>query len=362
MKRNRIMAIGLVAVVLLGSLVGVRVYSNKATNPSVGPIEPLVTTALAQTETKAAKLSLTGTIEAYQETVVSTKISGRVQEILVEDGRYVEAGQPLVILESREAENSVRMSEASVKQSEANMNDARANYQRYQTLYDKGAVSEQQLSTSRTQMLVAEAQYQAQASSLANTREQLGHTTVTAPVAGYVANRSVVLGTVANPGTSLMQVHDISNVYLTVSIQQKDIARLAIGQQAAVTADAYPGRVFNGVVDVINPAAGPSSRVFKVKIKIENMDLALKPGMFAKSEIAMGQPRDIITVPQSALQAKDGVSYVFVVDGTQVKQTPVTVGTIYENTVEVSGLPAGTKIVSDGLHSIKDGDTVRLAN
>jgi RND family efflux transporter MFP subunit len=160
-----------------------------------------------------------------------------------------------------------------------------------------------------------------------------------------------------------MQVHDISSVYLTVSVQQKDIARFILGQKAEITADAYPGRVFTGgVVDVINPAAGPNSRVFKVKLKIANADLALKPGMFAKGDIVMGEPREVITIPQAALLVKDGVSYVYVINGTQVKQTAVSVGTIYENTVEISGLPAGTKIVSDGLHGIKDGDTVRLAN
>jgi RND family efflux transporter MFP subunit len=360
--RKRTIAVILLAVVFLGGIAGVRWYAAKQKAPAARTMAPLVTTAVAQRENKAAKLVLTGTIEAFQETMVSSKISGRVQQILVEDGRYVKAGQPLVVLESREAENSVRLSEAAVQQSEANLNDARADYQRYQTLYDKGAVSEQQLTSARTKLLVNEAQYQVQLSSLANAREQLEQTTVTAPVAGYVANKSVVLGAVLNPGTALMQVHDINHVYLVVSVQQKDIARFAAGQTAQITADAYPGRVFTGMVDIINPAAGANSRVFKAKIKIANVDFTLKPGMFARSEIALGEPRDVITVPQSAIWVKDENTYVFVVDGATVVQTPVTVGEIYGNTVEINGIAAGVKVVADGLHGIKDGDAVRLAS
>jgi membrane fusion protein, multidrug efflux system len=360
--RNRIIAIGLLSFVLLASIIGIRWYSGKQKTQAAEPAIPLVATALAQVDKKAAKLSLTGTIEAFQETVVSSKTTGRVQQILVEDGRSVDAGQSLVILESREAENSVRMSQASVAQSLANLNDSRANYRRYQTLYEKGAVSEQQLSAAQTKMQVDEAQYQLQLSSLANAQEQLGNTAVVAPVAGYVANKSVVLGTVVSPGTPLMQVHDIASIYFTVSIQQKDIARLSVGQGVDITADAYPGRVFRGSVEIINPAAGQNSRLFKVKIKIPNTDLALKPGMFAKGVIALGAPRDVVTIPQSALWVKDGKSYVFTVDGTKVLQTPVNVGEIFNKTVEVSGIFAGTKVVTDGLHSIKDGDSVRLAN
>jgi RND family efflux transporter MFP subunit len=211
-------------------------------------------------------------------------------------------------------------------------------------------------------MMMDEAQYQLQLSSRDNAQEQLGHTTVTAPVTGYVANKSVVLGTVVNPGALLMQVHDIANVYLTVSVQQKDIARITPGQAAQITADAYPGRVFTGTIEIINPAAGPNSRVFKVKIKIENQDLALKPGMFAKSEIVLGTPREMVTVPQSAVWVKDGSNFVYVLSGTTVKQTPIVVGELFERNVEISGIAAGTNVVSDGLHGIKDGDNVRLAN
>lgn len=360
--RNRTVAIGILIIIFLGGVFGMRWYSGKQQVPVKGSVFPLVSAVMAKTEQRSAKLILTGTIEAYQETIVSGKLSGRVQQIRVEDGQLVQAGQPLILLESREAENSVHMAQAAVNQSRATLKDAQANASRYQSLYDRGAISEQQLSAALTKMAIDDAQYQLQLSSLDNAQEQLGHTTVTAPVTGYVANKSVVLGTVVNPGAMLMQVHDIASVYLTVSVQQKDIARITTGQKAEITADSYPGRVFPGSIDIINPAAGPNSRVFRVKIKIDNPDLALKPGMFAKGELVLGSPRDIVTVPQSAVVAKDGGSFVYVIADMTVKQTPISVGEIFERDVEVTGLSAGTMVVREGLHGLKDGDNIRLAN
>jgi RND family efflux transporter MFP subunit len=310
---------------------------------------------------KLPKLVLTGSLEGQTSASISAKISGRVQDVLVEDGQSVTAGQPLARLESTELANSVRMAGDAVRKAQANFDNAKADYDRYLTLYEKNAVSKQQLDSIETKLRIAEADLSSAAASLGNAQQQHSNSVITAPVDGVVANKAVTIGQVVSPGATLMTVEKIGELYAVVNIEQKDLGMVQIGQKAEISVDTYPDQKFEGVVDTINPVAGSSSRMFRTKIKLDNTQGLLKPGMFIKVQLVTGAETNVLTVPQSAVFQKQGLYYVYAVEGNKALRRQVEVGDVSGNVIEIkSGLQEKQVIAIDNITKLKDGDAVEV--
>jgi RND family efflux transporter MFP subunit len=307
---------------------------------------------------KVPKIQLTGSLEGQTSVLISAKISGRIEQLLVEDGQPVKAGQALVRMESVELANQVRIGSSTVQKAKAAYDNALTDYKRYETLFSQNAVSKQLLDAKATTLAVAEADYGAAVASLSSAREQYGYANVTASVDGVVANRNMSIGQVVAAGQTLMTLEDISSIYAVVNVEQKHIGLLRQGQAAEVAVDAYPGRTFAGTVEVINPVAGSNTRTFRTKIKVPNTGGLLKPGMFAKAGIVTGGETTSLAVPQSALVQSKGLFYVFVLDGEKVKRKQVETGEILGDLIEVKGIEAGSPIISSNVNKLKDGDTV----
>lgn len=321
-----------------------------------------VTVAEASMRGKVPKITLTGSIEGETSATVSAKIAGRIEQVLVQDGQRVTAGQPLVTLESVELANAVRMAQDAVTRAQANYDNVQADYQRYLTLYQQNAISRQMLDSVETRLKVAQADLSSAYANLSSARQQYGYATVTAPVDGIVANKTATIGQVVAAGMQLLTVEDINNVYAVVNIEQKDMGAVRVGQTAEITVDAYPDRTFTGKVAVINPAAGTSSRMFRTKIAIDNAEGLLKPGMFVKVQLITGEEASVLTVPQAALFQKQGLYYVYVVDGDKAVRRQVEIGAPLGDYIEIkSGLTAGQLVAITNVNKLKDGDAVFVA-
>ena len=317
-----------------------------------------VTVEQVKPTNKVPKIQLTGSLEGLTSVLVSAKISGRVEQLLVEDGQPVKAGQPLVRMESVELANQVRIGSSTVQKAKASYDNALTDYKRYETLFSQNAVSKQLLDAKATALAVAEADYGAAVATLSSAREQYGYANVTATVDGVVANRNMSIGQVVAAGQTLMTLEDISSIYAVVNVEQKHIGLLQQGQQAEVTIDAYPGRAFTGTVEVINPVAGANTRTFRTKIKVPNTNGLLKPGMFAKAGIVTGKETATLAVPQSALVQSKGLFYVFLLEGEKVKRKQVETGEIIGDLIEVKGIEAGSPVITSNVNKLKDGDAV----
>lgn len=335
------------------------VFSAGKAQPPVGDGLLNVAAAEPQYISKVPKLALNGSLEGQISATVSAKISGRIEQVLVQDGQQVKAGDPLVRLESVELANATRMAQDVVTKAQANYDNAQADYSRYLTLYEKSAVSRQQLDSIETKLKIAAADLSSALASLGNAEQQYGYGVLTAPVDGVVANKTATIGQVVSPGMALMNVENISQVYAVVHIEQKDLGLVNIGQKTTGTVDAYPDKKFEGIVDVINPEAGSSNRMFRTKVKIDNGNGLLKPGMYIKIELETGEAAQILTVPQSAIIQKQGLYYVFILENNKAVRRQVNVGDVMENTIEIkSGLPSGQRIAISNVNKLKDGDTV----
>lgn len=309
---------------------------------------------------KQQGLHLTGTVEGLTSAIISSRYSGTVESLTVENGQQVQVGTPLLRTDSQELESGVRMAENGVHKAAVNHENITMNLQRQRSLYETGATSLQNLDAAQTQWSTSRAEMDDAAANLAIAQKRLADATVTSPVTGVVANKNVTLGQMVSAGSQLMTVEQIDAVYVTVQVEQQDIDKVQIGKEATVKVDTYKDKVFAGKVAVINPVAGRDNRLFTVKIRVENPDFALMPGMFAEVMLADEAARPVLTVPRSAMTSRKGQNYVFVVDEEgKARQVTVEPGALYDEDLEIqSGLSEGAMVITDNLDKLKDGDYV----
>ena len=337
------------------------VFSSAKNQLPTNNSEVNIKVAAAQLVNTVPNLMLNGSIEGKTSALISAKFAGRIEQVMVQEGQHVSAGDPLAKLESIESGNSVRTAQDAVTKAQVNYELAMRDYNRYQTLYSQGAISQQTLDTAEAKKSIAQSDLSSAATSQSSAEEQYGNRVIAAPVDGVVVNVTATIGQVVAPGAALMAVQDISQVYVVVNIEQKDLSLIKIGQKADVTVDTFADRVFAGIVDLINPEAGTGNRMFRTKVKVDNSDGALKGGMFSKVQLATGDAVQILTVPQGAVIQKQGIYYVFTVENDIAVRHQVEIGVATGEVIQIkSGLQPGSKIAVSNVSQLKDGDVVKI--
>ena len=326
LKKWGIPLLGIAAALLIAKTAGI--FSLPATKTLVAQSAVTVTTAQAGYVTKKPKLLLTGSLEGETSVVISPKISGRIERVNVQDGQPVSAGEELITLESVELSNSVRMNLDMVARASASYENIKADYIRYRTLFEQNAVSRQQLDSVETRLKVAETDLSSAYASLSSARQQFAYSSITAPLAGVVANKSATLGQVVAAGQQLMTLESINWVYAVVNIEQKAMGTIRTGMPAEIQVDAYPGEVFHGSVQVINPTAATANRMFRTKVLLDNKDGRLKPGMFVKAGIITGADSSVLAIPRTAMLQKQGLYYVFTLEDNKAKRREIGIGEV----------------------------------
>lgn len=360
-KKPRIRTLMLILMlVLFGGTTVWRIYSSQ--QQAELKVQPLaVTTAAVSRMQKPNTLNLTGTVEGVTSAIISSRFAGKIEKIRVEDGQAVSAGAELLRLDTVELANGERIAQNNIRQAQANLNTAQTDYQRYYNLYEQKAVTKQQLESAQAKMITSQAEVDNAYANLNNAQKQIDDGSLRSPVNGVIANKAVTVGQVVSPGTALLTVEQIDQVYVVVNIEQKYIVTAKLGSAVNVTVDAYPEKSFTGTVAVINPVAGSESRMFRVKIKVDNAGQLLKPGMFAQAALTSGQSKSVLAIPRAAMMTQKGLHYVYVQENGQAKKTLVETGDLIGDLIEVkSGITEGMAVVIDNLDKIKDGDA--LAN
>lgn len=333
---------------------GIEVVVLDSTQQRLGGIavEPVTTIT-------TSGLPVTGTItyDANRVSHVGSRTEGRVVALRAELGARVGRGQTLALLESPQV-GQIRAEE---REAEELVRIAEENFAREQRLATQGI-------SSRKELLDAEAELRRMQASLRSARTQLrvlgaGHGTggqfgISSPFAGRVVARDVSLGEMVGPEDTLFTVADLSRVWIELSIFERDLARVRVGQSVAVRTSAYPDRAFQGRIVFVGSILDPVRRTVAARVEIPNADGALKPGMFANASIQVGAGGPtVVVVPQDAVQEVDGRKVVFVPGDRagEFRPQPVDVGEPLEGgrvTIK-SGITPGTRIVTRGAFALR---------
>jgi HlyD family secretion protein len=258
-----------------------------------------------------------GAIQPDTTVEVKSKASGEILQIMSETGAIVERGQVLIKVDPRTARNSVNQAMAQVEASKAQLQIAETNKKRADELFQSQAITQQEHDQAVLDFANAKANLVSQQVALENAQISLEDVDVKAPISGTIIEKDVERGQViasalsnVNGGTVLMRMANLQLVQVYTLVDETDIGKIQPGQRATVTVDAYPNRPFEGVVLKIEPRDTVSQNVtmFPVRVRIDNRDGLLKPGMNTEVEVHIGQASSALAVPNAALRTQKDVA------------------------------------------------------
>ena len=236
-------------------------------------------------------------LESMSQADLYPNVASQVLSVSVEEGQSVKAGQVLAVLEAVSQG-------AGAERADADVSKLRRDLTHTESLYQRGAVSTQELE---------EAKYQLQAalSSAKEARHSYGKTRITSPFDGVVAIRDVRVGEVAQAGTRAFQVVDLHNLQVVSQLPERDLRAVKVGQEATLISAYDESLVSSGVVSMISPVVDPTTGTFRVTVDVDDGQEALRPGQFVTIKLEVERHRNVPVVPKQALIWEAGVSYVY---------------------------------------------------
>ena len=308
-----------------------------------------------------------GQIVGKDEVKVQSKVSGRIVEKYVQGGQYVEAGQPLYKIDSRQYESAVLQANATLAQSEANLSNAQEDLARYQQLLGSDAIAQQKVANQQASVNAYNAAAAANAALLRKAQQDLDDTVVYAPISGQLAVDDVAIGTFASAGnTNLVTIGTSDPVYAQFSISETDylkFANIAAANGNGVSPDVSitlsDGTVYplDGKIVESDRALSQNTGTLTLKALFGNPDGLLLPGMFARIRLTGEVVPNAILVPQRAVQQLLGKSFVMVVDenGKSEARTVTLGDKVGSYYIVKDGLTAADLVVVEGLSNLREG-------
>lgn len=323
---------------------------TKVVVPEGSPLRGRIKVEVATEQNIQSQLLATASVESDPARLarISPPLAGRVEKLLVRLGDRVEKGQPLLLLNSPD----LGQARADFAKAKSGLSQAEKTYARQKDLTEHGIGAQRELEQAEADRTVARSELERAGKRL----EQLGVSldapagplVVRSPISGRVVDLAVTGGEFKNdPNAVLMTVADLSTVWLTASVQEKDVRRVKVGDEASAVFSAYPNEHFVGKVFSVADLLDLDTRTVKVRVAMDNPDGRFKPGMFATVRFAgTSQPR--VVVPTTALVLRGDESFAFVEVAPWVFEAHrVSTGQQQGDvTVITEGLDAGVRVVT----------------
>ncbi|MGN0940959.1 MAG: efflux RND transporter periplasmic adaptor subunit [Selenomonadaceae bacterium] len=355
--------------VLVVAVVAYRVAANliakgeQAKNANKDKVA-VVTAAHPVRQTITPKFKFSGTLDPVWQADVAAKVDGRIEEVLVREGQFVEAGDALVRLERTDTNAAYLNAEGVYRDAEASLQKAQSDYERAEHLFTVGAYSEEQFDNAKFALRNAEGKLAAAEGSLDAAASQVGGTTVTTPRAGIIQKRYYQEGYYAKVGTALFNIADISTLLAKIDVPEGYIASVAVGGKVDFTIPAMEGndKTVTGYITRISPVATLPARTFEAEVAVDNADGRLRGGVYATASITALPKENALTVPMSAISMRDDQRTVYVIEDGMAVRKVLKTGYIGENLVEVlDGISEDDVIITGGLNKVREGSKVKVS-
>lgn len=388
------------AAALLLLMGAVYMYTHRdKTGPQAKALPPLVKVETLAKKDMEKRVVLSGETVPLAEVDISAKYAGRIAEILVDLGDTVRAGDVLIRQDTGDLdisilENTAGREEAAASavesraayggdrmKAESDFENAKATYERYQSLYDQGAVALQDRDDKYRAMMEAKAALESLTSqqmgrlpavvaakvaaaekaryTVAALEQQRDDMTIRAPSAGRIGYRKAEVGEWAAAGEKLLSIVDNSILYLDCAVAEQDIGAIREGMRLPVSIDSL-GISADGVIRYISPAMDEATRSYIVRLVLEKPDAAVRGGMFGRAEVTSAIRRDTLFVPKEAIGDDNGKKYIFLIDEEgKAHRSYVKLGLINDDSVELlSGAKAGDRAAVTNIARLREGVSV----
>jgi len=292
-------------------------------------------------------LQAVGSLQSNESVVLRPEVSGRIAAIGFKDGQVVRKGQMLIALDNA-------LNDAEVAQMRAEHDLALANLKRSEDLASRKFISSSAQDTAASNAQVSDAKLKLAQARLSKMR-------ILAPFDGVVGIRSVSVGDYVKDGTDLVNVEDVRILKVDFRLPERNLNQIKVGQEIEIVADALPGERFAGRIDAINPRIDANGRSLEIRGKLENTVGKLRPGMFVRVRVIVGERANALLVPEEAIVPRGSEFFVYRVVDNQARSVAVKLGVRRDAKVEiVEGLAANDQVVTAGMRLSRDGQPVRI--
>ncbi len=336
------------------------------------PVEVEVISAGSIEET----IELTGWIKANQIVDIASKVAGRVESlrvpsdgidsVAVEESVSVKKGQQLAIIDHDVYLAQLVAAQASVRAKEVELADAEREKKRVIALYEGGSATEQSRDKALTAAELAAASLSLAKANLELAQINLRESRIVSPVDGIVTAKHIDEGNLIRSGDKIVTIADMRTVKVIVAATEKYGAQITVGMPAKIKVDAFAERTFDASVHSIHPALDAQTHTVQVEIRLNNDELLLKPGMFARVTLITKRKDNVVVIPRDVvLGGKIDEHYVYVVEqasaGKIARKCIVEIGIQQADRYEItSGLKAGETLVVNGMNYLADGMDVEV--
>ena len=319
---------------------------KEATSVKDASVAEKVQTQVLAKEKIARQLELSSTLEGYESMSISPSLTGKIEHIYVEVGSRVGKGQLLV-----------RMDQTQLNTTKINLASAQTEFARVQALKETGSVSQQVYDQTKTQL-----------DNLTESAKFLEtNTFVRAQFSGVIAAKNYEDGELYS-GAPILSLQQISMLKAIINIPEAYYPLVKKGMKVEVRSDIYKDEVFPATIEIVYPTIDPASHTFQVKLRIPNAKEKIRPGMYVKTTLALGQAETIV-VPYQAVLKLTGSNerYVFVNDNGTARRVAVTMGQRFDDRIEVipeteGELKEGDELVVVGQARLVDGSKLEVVN
>ena len=305
-----------------------------------------------------------GTVRGQTEVELKFEINGVVKSVEFREGDIVSQGQVLITLDDKDAVLRVEYGEAKLKAAEAQLALAQKRVEINDQLYQLGAIIKSKLEEAQLEAEQTKMQMETTRKEMELAKAELTKTVFKAPMNGVMGTREVEVGGFVTPQVIVATIMDIRSVLVELGIIERDIERIRLGERVKISIDALSQATFQGTIDNLAPMIEGKSRTLTAKVKVDNPQGQLLPGMFARADIAVFEKPNALVIPTSALKDSDNdgkFDSVFVVDGEVARLRPITLGYLTTDYAEIAaGIQEGDQVISEARGALKDGSKISL--
>ena len=299
-----------------------------------------------QSERIAKNLELSTTLEGYETMNISPSVTGHIEHIYVEIGSRVQKGSMLV-----------RMDQTQLNTTRINLASTKTEFERVSALKESGSISQQVYDQTKAgyDQLVENERFLDQ------------NTFVKAQFAGVISAKNYEDGEMYT-GAPILTLTQISRLKAIINIPESYFPKVRQGMKVDIESDIYPGVIFPATIEIVYPTVDPQSHTFQAKLNIPNASEKIRPGMYVRTHLAVGEV-DAIVVPYQSVLKLTGSNdrYVFVADGNTARRVPVTLGQRYDDRIEIipvedGALKTGDYLVVTGQARLVDGANLEIVD
>lgn len=307
-------------------------------------------------------LPVMGTVKGGLEIPLKFEINGVITAINFREGDMISKGDVIASIDKKDGQLKIDYAKAKAESAKTQAQAAKKKYEIHKNLYDIGAIIKAKLEEVELEAKSAGEQAKSAEVEVRSAEAEFKKTDLIASREGVMGTREAEVGEFITPNNKITTLYDISEIFVELGIVEKDVDKVTIGQDVLVTVDSHSGATFKGRIDYIYPVIEGKSRTLTAKVRLQNPDVQLLPGMFARAMITVAAFKDAMVIPSLSLNKKDEGYNVVVIDSqNKARIKPVKVDYVTTDySVIGEGLREGDLAVTETPQELKEEMPVQV--